>query len=222
MKGVQIEMKKAFSIILLISILFAFSACKKVQDNTSNFPVEIEFSGNYLMNSIELSEDESIIKSISLSENNLSELKIKEKQVIGSLSIYEAEVIWDLNNKCFYLDKGYDIGQEKIAFSNTGLTLVQSLDTYDISFLINGDEWKFKDFKVYNFKCTYSSKEYDSYFLYKQGNLYQITVDDLEYNQVNCVYENDCLYLATFVNIDSEEKPIFENFGDPIAFRNEY
>ena len=212
---------KKILLMLSASILFSFSACKTAKTDKSNTPVKIAFTGNYLIEGIELFNDESGIKSVILSKNNLSELGIKEKEVIKSLSLYEAQVIWDMNNRNLCLDKGYNIGQENIAFSNPYLILNRSIDTGDISFSIMDSNWKFEDNKIYNFSCTYSNIEYDSYFRYEEGKLLQVTVDDLEYNQVNCVYDDDSLYLASFLNMDSDGNPIYECYGELLAYRTD-
>jgi|GEM_PF-6170760 len=67
-------MKKFTTILLLILLVFSFAACSvqqnTIEDSTINAD-EITFSGDYLINSVELSENNDYIETISLSSNNL-------------------------------------------------------------------------------------------------------------------------------------------------------
>ena len=224
-------MKKAISICCLSLVLcFVFAACSST-DEVSEVSVDpdlIQYSGKYLVDSIESSDNETIDK-IVLSDNNLNELGLDQEELLNSFRIYEAQVIWDMNNQCFYLDKGYNIGQNNIAFANTILTLVKIIDTGEISYYLNDQDFKFEEFKVYNFCCRQEDKNFDSYFIYipyEQGIFKSIDVDELDYTYVNCVYDDYNLYLATFQGMTGEgevvDTPSYQYYGDPIAVRDSY
>ena len=89
-------MMKKTVFVLCIMFVFILSACSvqqnTVEDSTINAD-EITFSGDYLIDSVELSEDNDYIETISLSSNNLQELNISEEDILTSVGIYEAEVI---------------------------------------------------------------------------------------------------------------------------------
>lgn len=222
-------MKRVISIccfcLILCLVFVACSSTKEVQE-VSVDPNLIQYSGKYLVDSIESSDNETIDK-IVLSDNNLNELGLNQEELLNSFRIYEAQVIWDINNQCFYLGKGYDIGQNKIAFANTLLTLVKTIDTGEISYYLNDQNFKFEEFKVYNFCCRQEDRNFDSYFVYipyEQGIFKSIDVDDLDYTHVNCVYDDYNLYLATFQGMTGKDadKPSYSYSGDPIAVRDNY
>lgn len=219
-------MKKTVFVLCIMFYLYSliFSACSvqqnTMEDSTINAD-EITFSGDYLIDSLELSENDDYIETISLSSNNLQDLNISEKDILSSVSIYEAEVIWDFDKKCIYLDKGYDIGEDRIAFSHTNLILTQSMDTGEISFTISDQNWQFNDLKVYNIRCTYADKNFDSYFIYIQNSgIQKVTEGDVDFNSVNCAYKDEGLFLAKFDGMYNDNEPDFTLYGDPIAYRN--
>lgn len=218
-------MMKKTVFVLCIMFVFILSACSvqqnTVEDSTINAD-EITFSGDYLIDSVELSEDNDYIETISLSSNNLQELNISEEDILTSVGIYEAEVIWDFDKECIYLDKGYEIGEDEIAFSHSDLYLSQSMDTGEIRFTIADQNWQFQDRKVYNIRCIYADKKFDSYFIYIQNSgMQKVTADDVDFDSVNCAYKDDGLFLAKFDGMYNDNEPNFTLYGNPIAYRNE-
>lgn len=222
-------MKKVIAVFFCLIIVFAFTACSSDNEETeaSIDPELIQYSGEYLVDSITISDDGKSIDQIVLSANNLDDIGISQKDLLSNFRIYEAQVIWDINNQCFYLDKGYDIGEDNIAFANTELIYSSSMDTGEVDFTLLSQDFEFEEYGVYNFCCTYQDRKFDSYFVYipyENGSFQAIRVDDLEYSYVNCVYDDYDLYLAAFQGMtgDNDDEPSYACFGDPIAVRDNY
>lgn len=172
-----------------------------------------------------MSDNDNFIENITLAKNNFENISDFVDSALSSVHIYEAEVIWDMNSQCFKLDKGYDIGDSKIAFNNTNLMYGSSMDTGEASWHIDNENWKFENFKVYNFCCSIGEEKFNSYFIYIEnaGNsvLTPVTESQLEYSHVNCILKDSYLYLAKFTGVmtgNDASKPEFECYGDPIAY----
>lgn len=222
-------MKKVLLITICMVMIFVFSSCSSsVSKENSNESESVninnlQFEGDYLIKSVELSEKNNFIDNITIADNNFQSINAFEESVLKSIHIYEAEVIWDMDNKCFRLDKGYDIGDSGIVFNNTNLMYGSSIDTGEKSWHIDKENWEFENLKIYNFCCSVDDKKFDSYFIYEseqKNKLLPITESQLEYSYVNCIIQDSSLYLAKFTGEmtgNDASEPEFECYGDAIA-----
>lgn len=223
-------MKKVLLIFICVVLSVVFVSCsnsdsKKNLDSNPPFNAsELQFEGDYLIESVELSDNDNFIENITLAKNNFDNISAFKEGALKSIDIFEAEVIWNMNNSTFELDKGYDIGENKIAFNNTNLMYSSSMDTGEVSWHIDNENWEFEVFKVYNFCCSIDDEKFNSYFVYTENeqnrSLIPITESQLEYSLVNCVLKDSSLYLANFTGVmlgNDADEPEFELYGDAIA-----
>lgn len=191
-------------IILAVSLFFGARsvylkhADEKEQKQIEDFRESFEFEGDSLIRSAEYDPNSKELKNVIFAKNNLNEFDALDgKALLRSISIYEAQVIYDCDNDCFALDKGYDIGSKRLAFNHASVIAIENLDTGQILLQVNDfSEDKLKNGKIYNIRCNAYEKSFDSYFRYSNGKFISVTAKSVDMNDINCAWDDNKLYLA--------------------------
>ncbi|MCH5316489.1 MAG: zinc ribbon domain-containing protein [Eubacterium sp.] len=206
-------------LIVLIITTYNYIQAEKYRAGIDSFNRNFTYEGLYLLSGAELSENQKYLENITFSPNNLDEFNsISKSELLGSFSVYEAQVLWDSNHGYFYLKQGYDVGNAHLTFSYARGVVNKSVDTGKITIDIEtNDYWNgFKENKVYNFHCEAYEREFDSFFRYINGKFIPVTFEDMNYIDINTIWIDDKMYLGASDGTD------YWYDGDVIDIRNEW